>query len=175
MLVTGHERERVEEVARAAAGADSGADPGADPGADRLRLVHNPAYRSGLSSSLQRGLAALPDSAEGAVVCLGDMPGVGPSVIDRLIAAFDPVEGRAICVATWNGKRGNPVLLARRFFAELQALSGDVGARSLIGDYPEAVCEVAMDALPAGRSVLQDVDTPEALAALNAKKQKGLA
>ncbi len=83
-------------------------------------------------------------------------------LIDRLIAAFDPLEDRAICLPTWWDRRGNPVLFARRFFAEIQAISGDMGACVLIGDYPDLVCEVPMP----DNAVLTDVDTPEALAAL---------
>jgi molybdenum cofactor cytidylyltransferase len=146
VVVTGHERARVE---AALAGRD-------------LVLVDNPDYAAGLSGSLHRGLAALADGIDGAVICLGDMPRVSSAVIDRLIAAFDPAEDRAICVPTWQGKRGNPVLFARRFFAEMQTVAGDTGAKALIGQYPELVCEVAM----ADDGVLSDVDTPKALAAL---------
>jgi molybdenum cofactor cytidylyltransferase len=150
VVVTGHERERVE-AALAGLG---------------IECLHNPDYAAGLSASLHRGLGALPGAAEGVVVCLGDMPRVSAAVIDRLIAAFNPQEGRAICVPAWRGKRGNPVLFARRFVAEMQSIGGDTGARQLIGDYPDAVAEVAMDDLPSGDGVLLDVDTPEALAAL---------
>ena len=65
-----------------------------------------------------------------------------------------------------SGKRGNPVLWARRFFAEMRRLAGDVGARHLIAAYPEAVAEVEM----AGDGVLTDIDTPQALARLAAAK-----
>ena len=129
ILVTGHEADRVARVVDHKA----------------LTLVHNPDYASGLSSSLHRGLAALPEEIDAVVVCLGDMPGISAAVIDKLIAAFDPVEGRAICVPTWQGKRGNPVLLSRHFIPEIQALSGDVGARALLGEHPDQVAEVAMD------------------------------
>ncbi len=150
IVVTGHERDRVE---AALAGLDLGS-------------VHNPDYAQGLSTSLHRGLAALPAGIDGVVVALGDMPRVEAAVIDRLIAAFNPIEGRAICVPTWDGKRGNPVLFASRFLAEMQEIAGDVGARHLIGAYPELVAEVAMDETDSGHGVLIDVDTPEALAAL---------
>ena len=133
----------------------------------RVVLVYNAEHRAGLSTSLRRGLAALPEDAEAVVVCLADMPGVPAAVLDRLIAAFDPLEGRAICLPTWGGRRGNPVLLARRLFPDMRKITGDVGARALIAAHPEAVEEVAMDDLPGGRAILQDVDTPEALAALN--------
>jgi molybdenum cofactor cytidylyltransferase len=80
-----------------------------------------------------------------------------------LIAAFAPNEGHVICVPTHNGKRGNPVLLGRRFFAEIQDIGGDVGAKYLIGAYPKLVQEVEM----ADDAVLLDIDTPEALARIN--------
>jgi molybdenum cofactor cytidylyltransferase len=90
------------------------------------------------------------------------MPLVTATAIDRLIAAFNPLEGRAICVPTWNGKRGNPVLWDRRFFAAMADLAGDVGAKHLIGEHAELVAEVAMS----DDAILTDIDTPEALAAL---------
>jgi len=147
LVVTGHEHGRVE------AALDH----------RPVTFVHNPDYAGGLSTSLHRGLAALPRDVDGVVVCLGDMPRVSAAVIDRLIAAFDPIEGRAICVPTWAGKRGNPVLFAGRFVPEVQEIAGDVGARHLLGEYPDLVCEVAMDDLAGGAGVLLDVDTPEAL------------
>jgi molybdenum cofactor cytidylyltransferase len=123
-------------------------------------VVENPDYASGMASSLKAGLAALPADIDGVLVVLADMPRVDAAVLDRLIAAFNPVEGRAICLPTWEGKRGNPVLWARRFFPEMAAVAGDVGARHLIGQYAELVAEVAMP----DDAVLVDIDTPEALA-----------
>ena len=150
VVVTGHEAERI----RAAL---DGLD---------VTFAHNPDYAEGMSSSLQRGVEALdPAQAsglDGAVVCLGDMPRTSADLIDRLIAGFDPLEGRAIGVPTYRGKRGNPVLWAARYFGEIRNLSGDVGARHLIGDHADAVYEVESP----DHSVTIDVDTPEALDAL---------
>ena len=144
IVVTGHEAEAVADALHG----------------ESIELVHNPDFAEGLSTSLRRGLAALPEEADGVLVCLGDMPGVDAGVLDRLIAAFSPLEGRAICLPTWKGKRGNPVLLGRRFFPEIQALTGDVGAKPLVADYPELVAEVPMP----DDAVLTDIDTPDALA-----------
>ena len=121
----------------------------------------NPDYATGLASSLKTGIAALPDDIDGVVVCLGDMPRVTPSHLNALIDAFEPVEGRGICVPTFNGKRGNPVLWDRRYFEDMDDVAGDVGARHLIGAHQDAVFEVEM---PDG-GVLLDLDTPEAFAA----------
>ena len=132
-----------------------------------VRLVDNPDFATGLSTSLKRGLAEVPEAADAALVCLGDMPFVTPAELGRLAAAFNPVEGRAIVVPTRGGKRGNPVLFARRFFAEMQEVAGDSGAKHLIGAYPEAVAEVEMT----GDGVLTDIDTPESLA-LHTRKER---
>jgi molybdenum cofactor cytidylyltransferase len=123
-------------------------------------FVENPDYSKGLSTSLKSGLRSVPENADAAMIVLGDMPAVSSALLDKLIAAFDPAEDRAICVATRHGKRGNPVLFARRFFPEILGIEGDVGARHLIAQYPKLVCEVEA----ADDSPLTDIDTPEALA-----------
>jgi molybdenum cofactor cytidylyltransferase len=127
-----------------------------------VTFVENPDFADGISSSVKQGVAALPEAMDGALICLGDMPRVTAGAIDRLVAAFNAVEGREICIPTWQGKRGNPVLIGRRFFPEIQEITGDVGARHLISAYPDLCCEVEMS----GDAVLVDVDTQQALAAL---------
>ena len=128
-------------------------------------FVENHDYSKGLSTSLKCGLRQVPDSCDGALILLGDMPGVTSALLDKLVAAFDPAEGRAICVATHNGKRGNPVLWSRRFFPEIMALEGDVGARHLIAQNAELVCEVEAD----DDAPLADIDTPQMLAEYQAR------
>jgi molybdenum cofactor cytidylyltransferase len=130
-----------------------------------VERVRNPAFAEGLSTSLKAGLAALPEDIDGVLICLGDMPLVAGRDLDRLIAAFNPLEGRAIVVPMRRGKRGNPVLWAKRFIPEMAELAGDVGAKHLIGEHTELVCEVEMDS----DGVLVDIDTPDALAALRDK------
>ena len=129
-----------------------------------MRLVHNPDFALGLGTSLRAGIAAVPAEADGVVVCLGDMPQVDAALIDRLIAAFDPERGALAVMPTIEGRRGNPVLWSRRFFPDLMAIEGDVGARNLINRYGEAVVEVPVT----GKGALVDVDTPEALRGVKA-------
>jgi len=152
VVVSGHERARVE---AALASLD-------------VRLVHNPDYAQGLSTSVKAGLAALPPESEAAIVCLGDMPQVTSALIDRLIAAFDPERNALVVLPTFSGKRGNPVLWSRRFFPELMALEGDVGARHLIGAYPEVVTEVPVE----NAAAMVDIDTPDALRAAKAEMER---
>jgi molybdenum cofactor cytidylyltransferase len=132
-----------------------------------VERVRNPEFAGGLSTSLKRGILALPSDLDGVIVCLGDMPLISGRHLDRLIAAFNPLEGRAIVVPTRRGKRGNPVLWSSRFFPEMAALAGDVGAKHLIGEHAELVAEVEMD----DDAVLVDIDTPEALDALRQRRK----
>jgi molybdenum cofactor cytidylyltransferase len=90
------------------------------------------------------------------------MPLVTGRMIDRLLTAYDPDEGRLIVLPTHRGKQGNPILWDRRFFPEILQASGDAGARFLISRHMEAVAEVAMD----DDAVLRDFDTPDSLATL---------
>ena len=152
IVVTGHERERVEAALAGLA----------------VRFVHNPDYADGLGTSLKSGIGAVPDESDGAVVCLGDMPQVDSGLIDKLLAAFDPARGALVVVPSIDGRRGNPVVWARRFFAELMAVTGDIGARHLIGQYAEAVVEVPLK----GEAALTDVDTPESLSAVKAEIER---
>lgn len=131
----------------------------------KVSIVNNSEFSKGLSSSLRTGINTLPDDCDGVLILLGDMPDVSPMLIDKLIAAFDPGEARAICVATRHGKRGNPVLWARRFFPEMAAIEGDVGAKHLAAQYGELVCEVEAD----DDGPLIDIDTPQALEAYRAR------
>jgi molybdenum cofactor cytidylyltransferase len=118
-----------------------------------------------MAASIRAGLAAVSARADAVVILLADMPEVGPREIDRLIAAFDPEEGREICRAvSADGTPGHPVLFGRRFFETLAGLSGDRGARELLQEAAEFVTEVPT----AGQAALVDLDTPEDWAAWRA-------
>jgi molybdenum cofactor cytidylyltransferase len=127
----------------------------------KVKFVRNPDFAAGLASSVKAGIAAVPGNADGAVVCLGDMPLIDAHLIDRLIEAFAPDRGHLIVVPVSDRKRGNPVLWSRRFFNELMTLDGDIGARHLIAKHSEAVAEVAVE----GHGAFLDIDTPQALEA----------
>jgi molybdenum cofactor cytidylyltransferase len=125
-----------------------------------LERIHNRDPGAGLSASLKLAIAALPDAARGAVILLGDMPRIGPSLIDRLIDAFDatPVEPLAV-VPVRGERRGNPALIGRGLFAAVRILDGDTGARDLIAAARENIFE-----LPVGDSAIEiDIDTREDL------------
>jgi len=122
----------------------------------------------GMAASLRAGLAAVDARADAVVVLLADMPEIGAADIDRLIAAFDPAEGREIVRAvSADGRPGHPVLIGRRFFEDLRGLAGDQGARSVLAAAADFVVEVPT----AGDAALVDLDTPEDWAAWRAARR----
>jgi molybdenum cofactor cytidylyltransferase len=148
-----------------------------------IELIENPRWMEGLSTSVAAGVAALQGRADGALICLGDMPRVSASDLAALIDAFRssaatpertpggdrPTAAReppAAWVPVHAGRRGNPVLWTAAWFGPLQALRGDRGAKSLLSELGDRVVEV-----PAGEGVLFDVDTTDELAI--ARKPKG--
>jgi molybdenum cofactor cytidylyltransferase len=128
----------------------------------KVVVTHNVAFADGLSSSLKASLDALPPDCDGALILLGDMPAIDASVLRALTAAFT---GRdAICVPMHQGRRGNPVLWGRRYFAEMTQLTGDFGAKSLMTLHADCVTEVEVGS----GSIFADVDTPADLARVTA-------
>jgi molybdenum cofactor cytidylyltransferase len=125
----------------------------------KVTFVHNPDFAGGLATSVKAGISAVPGDADGAVICLGDMPLISAHLIDRLIETFAPDGGNLIAVPVSDGRRGNPVLWSRRFFGELMTLDGDIGARHLIAKHNAAVAEVPVE----GHGAFLDIDTPQAL------------
>lgn len=123
--------------------------------------VRNPDWATGMGSSLRAGLAALPPEAAAVVVALVDQPFVRPGAVRALIES-----GAAFAVASYGGRRRNPVLIAREHFAAVAGLAvGDVGARPFMKAHPGLVTEVACDA----HGDPADIDTPEDLNLLQAE------
>lgn len=138
VIVTGHEAENIE-----AAVAGSG-----------VKTVRNETPEQGMASSLRKGLSAIPQDAEGFFIVLGDMPFIEPEDYRLLAEAFVSASGDPICVPVFEGRRGHPVLFASTYIPALESLKGDVGARSLLREYSQAVIEVPC---PSAR-ILHDFD-----------------
>ena len=129
--------------------------------ADDIQFLFNPNFASGMASSIAAGVPAPiedEESADGLLICLGDMPGITSNVVNALISSF--MSEKQIVVPTHAGRRGHPVLFGSRYFPALRKLVGDGGARALLADAAENVVEVESDE----PGILWDVDTPEDLA-----------
>jgi molybdenum cofactor cytidylyltransferase len=147
IVVTGHARDHVQE---ALAGVP-------------LQFVHNKDFATGLASSLRTGIAAVPNEAAGAIVLLGDMPLVTADLINRFVQRLQENSDADAIVPITEGRRGNPVLLARALFSALAKLTADEGARRLLQEPGIHVIEIAVSGEAAAAV---DIDTAEALESL---------
>jgi molybdenum cofactor cytidylyltransferase len=125
-----------------------------------VERIHNHDPGAGLPTSLKLAVCALPSTACGAVILLGDMPRIAPNLIDRLIDAFGAAQVEPLAVVpVRGGRRGNPALIGRSLFAAIRMLEGDKGARDLIAAARENILE-----LPVGDSAIEiDIDSREDL------------
>lgn len=126
-----------------------------------FEVAINPEFATGQSTSLRVGITALPATADGAIVLLGDQPLVPRRLLEALATQFEPASDVAIRPRYADGP-GNPVLLSRAIFPELMSLTGDVGARDILRKHRDRVHEVGWPHTPAPR----DVDTEDDYAAL---------
>jgi len=120
--------------------------------AARVKVVINPKFRKGLSSSMKKGLNSIAKTSA-VMILLGDQPLVGKEIINRLIAELGRGD-RGIIVPVYNNIRGNPVIFGPLFRDKLLALQGDVGGKEIVRAHPEDVAEVNIDS----EAVICDID-----------------
>lgn len=123
----------------------------------RTVCVGNPDYRAGQATSVRAGLEGLPVDVDGVVFALGDMPSVSARTVENLCDAFAADRGDPV-VASFDGRRGNPVLFGQQHFPALRQLSGDTGAKPILQRASDTVLVATDDP-----GVRRDVDTPSEL------------
>lgn len=143
IVVVGHEAERVGVAARAAV---------APP---VPKIVVNPDWAAGQSTSVRAGLAAVATDTAAAIFMLADQPDVPPEVLRALVRRHRQTRA-PIVMPVFEGRRGTPTLFDRALFGELRGLRGDTGGRPLIARYADCVESVPVSV----SAILRDVDTP---------------
>ena len=128
-----------------------------------LKVVINLDYQQGMGTSLRSGLAAVSVSATAALIVLADQPWIGSETLNHLIEGHQEHKPHII-IPMYQGFRGNPVLLDRSVFAEVQALKGDVGCRAIFGDHTEDILKLPVD----DPGILLDIDSQDDLERLSA-------
>jgi len=151
IVVTGHERKRIEE----------------DLSGLSLGFTHNKNFADGLSTSLTAGIETLGAHIDAALILLADMPFVTEDIIRKIVTFYDSDHEERIIIPSCKGQRGNPVLWPKCYFGELVTLRGDQGARQLFKTYAQAIHIVEL-----GKEVLFDIDTPEESATITTRKEK---
>jgi len=120
----------------------------------KMKVVMNPYYKKGMSTSIRRGIQVLDPSSHGILIALGDQPFIKTRTINALIQAFKKGRG-GITIPSFQGRRGHPVIFDRKYVKDLLKLKGDIGGRSIIQRYPKSVVEVQVKS----EGVVKDIDT----------------
>jgi molybdenum cofactor cytidylyltransferase len=141
LVVVGHDAEAVKRALRLPKNA---------------RLVQNPAYRDGQSTSLAAAMHEVSDDSQAAVILMADQPGIDADVVRAVVTRFLQTRKQIVRAAFRDGP--GPALLSREIYAEAGHLHGDAGARLLMASHPEWIEEVEIDA-----DVPRDIDTREDL------------
>ncbi len=140
----------------------------------RVRLVQNPDYREGLSTSVRIGVRAVSPQAEGIMIYLADQPLLQPADVNCLTRAFAQAKqvNKSIVVPLFHGQRGNPVILNASYRETILEVIGDVGCKSIIKRYPDKVFAVEMETDHVVRDV-DNIDDYEEVVSSSSRGHKG--
>ena len=110
----------------------------------KARVVENPVFGEGCSSSYRAGIGALNSESAAMMIILGDLPGVTPEIVDRLADAWREQDA-PIGLCSYQGRKGHPMIFARSMFSQLVDLHGDKAAWKLVDANQPMVQEVHFD------------------------------
>jgi molybdenum cofactor cytidylyltransferase len=125
-----------------------------------VKLVQNPDYQTGQSSSLRAGVNGISSQSTAILIYLADQPLLEPSDINRLIRGFNEAKqvNKSIVVPFYAGHRGNPVILDASYRKAILEVVGDIGFKQVIKRNPDEIFSIEMD----NDHVVRDVDDIEA-------------
>lgn len=126
-----------------------------------VTVVRNQWYERGLSTSLQAGLAALPEPIDSAVIISGDQPFITPAYLHQLVAT-QAGAGKPVVATDYGTFTGIPVAIARVAWPLVTEIEGDQGLRPVLRGRPDLVTTVAAP----DRFLALDVDTEAAYQAV---------
>lgn len=121
-------------------------------------IVVNPDYTRGQLSSLQCGLSAVPDDAEGFLFTPVDHAAVRASTIASVVRRFAARAGELLIVPCSGGRRGHPVCCAHDLLPEFLSLPSSASARDVVHRHRERTALVEVD----DPGVYEDADDPQA-------------
>lgn len=136
-------------------------------GQGRWRIVENTQAGDGLSTSLHAGLQNISANATGALIALGDMPGITTALVNTLIAAFKANANAIAFPAAEDGRRGHPIVWPQALFPELMRVTGDAGGKSILAAHQDLWRPIPCE----DQGAFADIDTRDDLQAFAATDQ----
>jgi molybdenum cofactor cytidylyltransferase len=132
-----------------------------------VEILMNHRYQEGMLSSVQEGIKSLPENTEAVMVLLGDQPMITSGLMDRMIARYKQSE-KEIIIASYQGKRGHPILIGSKHFKEVLGFTSDQSLRDLLTRHPDDMEELETE----NPEILRDIDTEQDYQ--NELKQQGI-
>lgn len=119
------------------------------------QIAYNPNWKSGMAGSIYAGMSLLPETVDGNMIVLGDMPLLTVDTISRLIDQFCECEGERIVYPLYSGQQANPVIFPKKYFEEILASTGDRGCKKVLKQYPDNAVGIPIES----EEVILDCDT----------------
>jgi len=109
-----------------------------------VKIIVNPDYEQGLSSSLKHGLRMVSADTAAVALTLGNLPYIKPEVVAQLIRIYK--RGVApIIVPTYYQTRGHPVIFDTLLIPELLRARGNVGGRGVLRHHNRELMQVEVE------------------------------
>ena len=121
------------------------------------QIAYNPNWEQGMAGSIYTGMSLLPDTVDGNMIVLGDMPLLTTHTLNQLIEQFCVHEGKQIIYPVYSGQQANPVIFPRKYFSEILSSTGDRGCKKVLKQYPDDATGISIDS----EEVILDCDTKD--------------
>ncbi|MBY0305349.1 MAG: nucleotidyltransferase family protein [Sphingomonas sp.] len=119
-------------------------------------VVYNPEFATGQAGSIAIGVAAATLAGRGLMIALADQPNLTLEDLEALVDAFDADDASRVCVPTYLGQRGNPLLFPTALVREMRHDGRAPGCRRFIDANPQLVLNYSAP----NDHFTTDVDTP---------------
>jgi molybdenum cofactor cytidylyltransferase len=120
-------------------------------------IAHNPNWEQGMAGSVYTGMSLLPDTIDGNMIVLGDMPLLTTHTLNQLIEQFCIHDGKQIIYPVYSGEQANPVIFPRKYFSEILSSKGDRGCKKVLNQYPDDAIGISIDS----EEVILDCDNKD--------------
>lgn len=140
---------------------------------DKIKVVNNPDYKIGMTTSIQKGVASTSEECNGYMICLGDQPLIETSDYNTIIASFKDSQqknSKIITVPFYEGKKGNPVIFSSFYKEQILVHQEPEGCKEIIQKNKNELNKINLNS----PFILQDIDTKEEYDKLIKKSSKNL-
>jgi len=102
-----------------------------------VNVIHNPAYRSGIKTSIDLGLKSVPDFCDGAMLIPADMPNLEASDLNKLISSFKKTEENQLCMFNCKGVKHNPVIWSKSLYSKADIVPENSHLRAVFVEHSD--------------------------------------